>query len=861
MVANQGRLAEPACEAEDVADVAPDRQRKRSFLVRTALALVSTSFLTSALGFIFWAVSARFFSPSNIGEAATAIAAMNLIAPITTLGFGTLLLAELPTMSARRAELVSTAAVFSGIFGGAAALICAMVLPHQFLGLPGVGRDGSATLLFAAGVAAQGVAMMLDTALLSVAGGGPQLWRNATLAVGKLVLLVAFALTLSQHGSLSIYASWFLANVISIVTMTIWLARKRQVALRRMWPTRSALRGMRYVAAQHHALNLALGVPYFSMPIVANVTLGSERAGYLYATWSVAGFVFLLPIALTTALFASGARDGSTFLMELRVTLRYSLAACAAANLVLLPLGGVVLHVFGSAYANNGHTLLLLVCLAGFGMIVKDHHATIARVTGSVGREAMWVWGLTACELVAAWVGASLNGLTGLAEGWLLAVALEIVVFGPLVLRAYRGRIELPVRRFMPMQLRGSLIRKGSGNGEVGTAFRSRSPIRVRRQACRPGGLTIVLLGYRLRSFLRSRARGRPGGSAADIEVTGVHRVLVIGAGTRLLSAMSYYTLHLTNAFAQRFAVAIIPMRQLIPTFLYPGRSRVGSASTRLELDRNVAVMGEIDWFWGFSLARAMWRLRAWRPDAVVFQWWTGSVLHTYLALALFARLQGTRVVVEFHEVLDTAEQRIPLARAWVRLLGRPFFGLADAFVIHSEADREPIGERYSIGNRPCVAIPHGPINHFASDDHSPSLPLRDPPPGIINLLFFGIIRPYKGLEDLVEAFDLLDDDEVMHYWLTVVGETWEGWDLPIRLIESSRHRSRITLVNRFVEDGEVTAYFAGADAAVLPYHRSSASSPASVAMANGLPLVLTAVGGLPEAVADYEGAILVPPR
>jgi glycosyltransferase involved in cell wall biosynthesis len=374
--------------------------------------------------------------------------------------------------------------------------------------------------------------------------------------------------------------------------------------------------------------------------------------------------------------------------------------------------------------------------------------------------------------------------------------------------------------------------------------------------------LTIVLLGDNPRRPLRNRARGRPGGSSADAEETGVPRVLVIGAGTRLLSAMSYYTLQLTNALAQRFAVAFIPMRQLIPTFLYPGRSRVGSASTRLELDRNVAMLGEIDWFWGFSLARAIWRLCAWRPDTVVFQWWTGSVLHTYLALALVARLRGARVVIEFHEVLDTAEQRIPLARAWVRLLGRPFFGLADAFVIHSEADREPIGERYSVGNRPCVAIPHGPINHFVSNNgHSPSLPLREPPPEIINLLFFGIIRPYKGLEDLVEAFDLLDDDEVMNYWLTVVGETWEGWDLPIRLIESSRHRARITLVNRFVEDDEVTAYFAGADAAVLPYHRSSASSPASVAMANGLPLVLTAVGGLPEAVAGYEGAILVPPR
>jgi O-antigen/teichoic acid export membrane protein len=444
-----GSLSIPnnTADAAVAPDVVVNPPRQRGFLVRTALALVSTSALTSALGFIYWAVSARFFQPSNIGEAATAIAAMNVIAPLTTLGFGTLLLAELPTMSARRTELVSSAAVFSGLFGGALALICAMALPPQFIGLPGVGHDVIATLLFAAGVAVQGVGMMLDSALLSVAGGGPQLWRNGTLAVVKLVLLVAFALTLSQQGSLSIYASWFFANVVSVAALTIWLARKHRVRLRRMWPTLSALHGHRYVAGQHHALNLALQVPYYAMPIVANVTLGSEQAGYLYATWAVAGFVFLLPMALSIGLFASGARNTNTFLAELRFTLRFSLAACVAANLVLLPLGGVVLHVFGGAYANYGHTTLILLCLAGVGLIVKDHHVTIARVTGRVGREAILVWALTTCELVGASVGASMGGLTGLAQGWVLAVVLETVVFGPMVLRAYRGRIELPVRQ------------------------------------------------------------------------------------------------------------------------------------------------------------------------------------------------------------------------------------------------------------------------------------------------------------------------------------------------------------------------------------------------------------------------------
>jgi glycosyltransferase involved in cell wall biosynthesis len=340
-------------------------------------------------------------------------------------------------------------------------------------------------------------------------------------------------------------------------------------------------------------------------------------------------------------------------------------------------------------------------------------------------------------------------------------------------------------------------------------------------------------------------------------------RVLVVGAGTWFLSAMSYYTIRLTNALAQRFEVAFIPMRRLIPTFLYPGRSRVGSALTRLELDSAVTVLPGIDWFWGLSFLRHARRLRSWRPDVVVFEWWTGSVLHTYLALAFLARLRGAVLIVEFHEVLDTAEQRIPLARAWVRVIGRPFFALAHGFVIHSEADRRPIEERYRVGDRPCVIVPHGPNDHHAAASDGSSMPvaLRAATPDALNLLFFGIIRPYKGLEDLVRAFDLLGDEEVRQYWLTVVGETWEGWDLPVRLIERSRHRNRITFVNRFVSDDEVIGYFAGADAVVLPYHRSSASSPASVAMANGLPLVLTAVGGLPEAVAGYEGAILVPPH
>ena len=115
-------------------------------------------------------------------------------------------------------------------------------------------------------------------------------------------------------------------------------------------------------------------------------------------------------------------------------------------------------------------------------------------------------------------------------------------------------------------------------------------------------------------------------------------------------------------------------------------------------------------------------------------------------------------------------------------------------------------------------------------------------------------------MEDLIRAFDALPPDEIDHYWLTVVGETWEGWTLPGALIARSRYRDRITFVNRYVTDDEVDGIFGGADVVVLPYYRCSQSGTLHVAMSYGLPVVVTSVGGLVEAVAGYGGAVLTEP-
>lgn len=330
-------------------------------------------------------------------------------------------------------------------------------------------------------------------------------------------------------------------------------------------------------------------------------------------------------------------------------------------------------------------------------------------------------------------------------------------------------------------------------------------------------------------------------------------RVCVVGSGWRFTGGLSHYSCRLSGALAEHADVTALLMRRLLPRALYPGRSHVGVKVAAIDYDERVEVYDGVDWYWLPSLVGALRRLRRRRPDVVVFQWWTGTVAHTYLALALAARATGARIVVEFHEVQDTGEIGVPFAAAYTRRVLAMLLRRAHAFIVHSEHDRGVLTGLYDLSGRPVSVVSHGPFDHYAVE----RVPSSD---GAFRLLFFGLIRPYKGLKYLVQAFERLSDLEAESFRLTVVGETWEGCTEPIRMIEESPRRDRITLVNRYVTDEEAKEHFAASDALVLPYLRSSASGPLHIAMSNGMPVVLSAVGGLVEAAADYRGAVLVGP-
>jgi glycosyltransferase involved in cell wall biosynthesis len=314
---------------------------------------------------------------------------------------------------------------------------------------------------------------------------------------------------------------------------------------------------------------------------------------------------------------------------------------------------------------------------------------------------------------------------------------------------------------------------------------------------------------------------------------------------------------------------SVILLRRLLPRLLYPGRRRVGLKRASMEYRADVSVLDGIDWWWGTSLLRALRFLRARRSKVLLLEWWTAATLHTYLVLAMAARLMGMRVVIELHELQDPGEAGLALARSYGRWGLRALIRLAHGCIVHSKSDWQLFESNYGPMDMRVALVPHGPYDQYreVQETSDPNIAaaisaVRGAPKsdGVVNLLFFGLIRPYKGLEDLLRVFNALPREEAERLWLTVVGETWEGCTEPAHLIATSPHADRITFVNEYVPDEVVGAAFAHADVAVLPYRRSSSSGILHVAMSWGLPVVVTSVGGLPEAASGYTGAVFVPP-
>jgi len=256
------------------------------------------------------------------------------------------------------------------------------------------------------------------------------------------------------------------------------------------------------------------------------------------------------------------------------------------------------------------------------------------------------------------------------------------------------------------------------------------------------------------------------------------------------------------------------------------------------------------------DMARLLRCLRRWKPDVIHFQW---------LALApvdqLFLR-RLRKIAPLVLTVHDTEPfQGAPSSRLQVFGLQRAYKHF-DRYIVHTQMSRQQLMRHIGVEESKVEVIPPGVYNYY---QEYPSISTR-PDQDIrhlqtpLRVLFFGVLKPYKGVDVLLEAFAKLPKRLLERSELQIVGLP----RIPVELLQLLARQlgveDRVSWDLRFVDEPEVASYFEQADVVVLPYRRIDQSGVLMVALAFGKPVVASRVGGFAEVLSDGVHGFLVEP-
>ena len=272
------------------------------------------------------------------------------------------------------------------------------------------------------------------------------------------------------------------------------------------------------------------------------------------------------------------------------------------------------------------------------------------------------------------------------------------------------------------------------------------------------------------------------------------------------------------------------------PEFLFPGKTQTVTAD-----DEAVPVESEslLDTANPFSYISTYRAIRKWNPDVLIVRYW----------MSYFAPSLGyiTRRMKKHCKVISILDNVVPHEPHFFDAPLTKYFlkGSTGCVTLCEAVSKDLLAlqpeSKYTV-------IQHPLYSHFgAKRDRQEAEDMLGLAHGKKNILFFGLIREYKGLDILLEAFGMLPDD----YQLIIAGEPYGSFDKYQKIIDGLPGKDRIFMDLRYIKDSEVSKYFSAADVAVLPYRSATQSGISSVSYHFEVPMIVTDVGGLKETIGN----------
>lgn len=291
----------------------------------------------------------------------------------------------------------------------------------------------------------------------------------------------------------------------------------------------------------------------------------------------------------------------------------------------------------------------------------------------------------------------------------------------------------------------------------------------------------------------------------------------------------------------ENIEVAAFSFSLLYPSFLFPGKTQyVDDSSLSIESERVLSSINPFSWV---STAKA---INKYNPDVLIVAYWMPFVAP---ALGVVASLMNkkTKIVALIHNAIPHEK------RFFDKAFAKYFFKKCDSFIVLSESVENDL--RMLIPRADILLSPHPIYDHYKERiNRSTACQLLNIDSEKKNLLFFGLIRDYKGLDLLIEAMSFLDDS----YQLVIAGECYGDFQKYQDLIDVSPLKENITVFEQYIPDDMVTTLFSAADVLILPYRDATQSGVVAVAYQLELPIIATNTGALGQTILSSGTGIVV---
>ena len=336
-------------------------------------------------------------------------------------------------------------------------------------------------------------------------------------------------------------------------------------------------------------------------------------------------------------------------------------------------------------------------------------------------------------------------------------------------------------------------------------------------------------------------------------------RIAILSCFYPFRGGISQFNTYLLEELSKKHTVKAFNFKRQYPGILFPGKTQKVSEDDDARPVESVAVLDTANPFTYSSTARA---IAGFEPDVLLTRYWMsyfapslGSVCGKVSRILEKKGRKDFRTVAVADNIIPHEKHffDIPLARFFVRR--------QSGIVTLSHAVEEQL-QQICPGVR-SQTIPHPLYSNFGERTDTlrarRQLGMQGTDQQVMDrkvLLFFGLIREYKGLDLLLEAMTLLDGS----YTLVVAGECYGSFDRYRQIIDSERFapiRSNLILNDRYIPDKDVKVYFSAADLSVLPYRSATQSGISSISWNFDVPLITTPVGGLVESVGEAGTGLL----